>query len=328
MKKESFIQDLVKNIGTVVTREDLFNYASRHGITNPGFLTKNKVSRGVYDISEFVSGAATQPQTIPAIDEKTDDEIIFGQRRLFKTLDRMTDRMIQGSVRSLILSGSPGIGKTHTILQNLGSAKDSGTINFNLVKGETRATGIYRALYNNRMKNNILSIDDTDSVFEDEVSMNVLKAALDSSPRREITWGSEKIFKDEFGNVLPNKFLYEGSVIFATNKDLYKLATTNKGAGVHLKALCDRSYYIDMHFRTNRELILRIKDVLQTTDMPSNLGISGKQTDIIIDFINRYQYQMQNISLRMVEKLAGILKSSKNIQEFEEDSIVTCLKRN
>jgi hypothetical protein len=322
--KETLINDLFANVGNIVTREQIFSYATKHGITNPGFLTKTKVSRGVYDISGFLSSPMVMTDNV----ERTEEEIISEQRMLFKTLDRMTGRMIMGGVRSLVVSGSPGIGKTHNIQLALANAKESGQIQFKQLKGETRATGIYRALYNNRMKNNILSIDDTDSVFDDEVSMNILKAALDSSPRREISWGSEKIFKDEFGNILPNNFLYEGSVIFATNKDLYRLAGSNKAMGVHLKALCDRSYYIDMHFRTNRELIIRIKDVLSNSDMGLGLGLKKGDVDTIIKFIDRHQSKIQNISLRMVEKLAGILKTSVNVQEFEEDAIVTCLKRN
>ena len=57
--------------------------------------------------------------------------------------------------------------------------------------------------------------DDCDSILMDELSLNILKGALDSGKSRRISWKAESHKLRSEG--VPNSFTFNGSVIFITN---------------------------------------------------------------------------------------------------------------
>ena len=326
-KKVALVNELVASFGTVVNRDQMMTISKKYGV-NPGFLTKNKVGRGVYDISEFVPGNLNPTTATAAVaNEISDEEILDGQRRRFRTLDRMAAGVIAGKVRSMIVSGPAGIGKTYTIEGMLERAEMDGEIKYKKITGFVKATGLFKALWENRHDNAVILIDDADSAFDDEVALNILKAALDSSKRRVISWASEKMFVDEMGEAIPNEFEYRGSMIFITNKNFENAIAQGKTMAPHFQALISRSFYIDLNFGSTREYLLRIEDVLKNTDMAYTLGLDEADTTFLVKYVRTNANRMRELSLRMVLKLAKILTFADSRADFEEIAETTCLRR-
>lgn len=322
-KRNLIVNDLVANVGTTVNRTQLIAFGQKHSV-NPTFLMKNKVGRGVYDISEFVTGSVN---AVAQAIELTDEEILDSQRRRFRTLDRMAFGVVAGNVRSMIVSGPAGIGKTYTIEGILESAEAEGKIKYEKISGFVKATGLFKTLWNNRHENCVILIDDADSAFDDEVALNLLKAALDTNKRRVISWRSEKIFMDEVGEEIPSSFEYRGSMIFITNKNFEQVIAQGKNMAPHFQALISRSFYLDLNFESTREYILRIEDVLKTTDMAYTVGLTESDTAYLIAFVKKNQKRMRELSLRMVLKLANLLAFSNSRADFEDMAETAALRR-
>ena len=322
-KQKQLAADLIQNHGTAISRSDMMRLAEKHGV-NPGFLTVNKLGRGMYDISQFAIGNVEI--SAPAVPITTDEEILMSQRRKFRTLDRMAHGTVKGQVRSMIVSGPAGIGKTYTIEGILKSAAEDEKVKYTAVRGFVKATGLYKLLWENREENNVILLDDADSAFADEISLNLLKAALDTSKKRVLSWRSEKSFETESGDQIPNEFEYKGSVIFITNLNFESMISSNSKMAPHFAALISRSYYIDLNLGSSREYLIRIKDVLENTDMAYTLGLSKKQTIDLMKVFEVHYKKFRELSLRMVQKVAKIMLFSESEEDFMDVVETTCFK--
>ena len=127
------------------------------------------------------------------LSKETDEQIMerLGQR--FEILEDMTRAVKKGDVRAMIVSGPPGVGKSFGVEKVLSKhdvfadvANDSKLKKYEIVKGAMSAIGLYSKLYEFSDKKCILVFDDCDSVLLDDLSLNILKAALDSSKKRTI----------------------------------------------------------------------------------------------------------------------------------------------
>ena len=88
----------------------------------------------------------------------------------------------------------------------------------------------------------VIVFDDCDTVLFDDLSLNILKAALDTGKKRIIQWNTESRVLDREG--IPDKFEFEGAVIFITNVKFD--AVKSKKLRDHLDALMVRCHYIDL----------------------------------------------------------------------------------
>jgi hypothetical protein len=76
---------------------------------------------------------------------------------------------------------------------------------------------------------------------------------------------------------------------------------------------------------TNREKILRIKQVVNDNDMLARFEFDQIQKDEIVEFVETNQDKLRELSLRMVLKLADLRKSfPKNWMAMAK---TTCMKR-
>ena len=128
--------------------------------------------------------------------EETDEETIERLRERFDMLEDMTKATKKGDVRAMIVSGPPGVGKSHGVEKVLGKHDLIATLGekppkYEVVKGAMSAIGLYCKLYKMADKDNVIVFDDCDSIFSDELSLNILKAALDSKKTRRIHWNTD-----------------------------------------------------------------------------------------------------------------------------------------
>lgn len=279
---------------------------------------------------EYVGGAGVDQ--IAALEAKktpvkteTDEEAIERIRKRFAILDEMSNAVVDGKVRGLIVSGPPGVGKSfgvETVLdlyeaQNKLSGSKSST---EVAKGSMTPIGLYKTLYNNSNRGDILVFDDCDSVLFDEVCLNMLKAVLDSGKKRYVSWKSESATLRREG--IPDRFEFRGGCVFITNVNFENVRS--KKIKDHLAALMSRCHYIDLEMDSERDRFLRIDQIVKD-GMLDEYGFGEIGNDEIVDFMKKHAKRLREISLRMVLKIADLRDMSPSTwQELAEN---TCMSR-
>jgi len=258
----------------------------------------------------------------------TDEEIMGRLRERFSILDDMTRAVKKGDVRAMIVTGPPGVGKSFGVEKVLAKHDVFATVaqneklkKYEVVKGAMSAIGLYKKLYEFSDKKCILVFDDCDSVLLDDLSLNILKAALDSSKKRMIHWNTDSRLLRSEG--VPNQFEFKGGAIFITNIKFEHVRS--KKLQDHLAALESRCHYLDLTIDTDREKLLRIRQVVSECGMLDEYEFSDLEKEVLIDFIDEKQGRLRELSLRMVLKLADLKKSMPGNWRSVAD--VTCMRR-
>jgi hypothetical protein len=240
---------------------------------------------------------------------ETDEEIIERTLLRFDILKDMTKAVKNGDVRAMIVTGPPGVGKSFGVEEVL--AKDDlfdmmgqRKPKYEIVKGAMSAIGLYTKLYKFSESKNILVFDDCDSILLDDIALNILKAALDSSKKRTISWNTDSRLLRSEG--VPDRFEFKGGAIFITNLKFENVRS--KKLQEHLAALESRCHYIDLRMDTDREKVLRIKQIVKD-GMLDSYELEDIAKDEVVNFIDENRSTMRELSLRTVLKVADLRKS-------------------
>lgn len=253
---------------------------------------------------------------------ETEEEIRAKLTERFNALNLIADQTVNGKNKALIVSGPAGVGKSHNVLQAAKKFEERGG-KVGVVKGFVRPTGLYRVLLNHSAQNDVLVFDDADSAFNDPVSLNILKAACELSDKRRISWLSETKMLDEDGDRLPRQFEYSGNIVFITNQDMQACVERGHSLAPHFEALMSRSLYIDLGMKTRRDCIIRIKQVVESNALSSH-GITAQSASEIVDFIEKNDQRLREISLRLVVKIGNLKRNNPN--SWTSLAKVTCCK--
>lgn len=254
---------------------------------------------------------------------ETDDEIEQRLSDRFEILTDMTNSAIDGDVRALIVSGPPGLGKSFTIERALESWDPSAS-SHRIVKGYVKAPYLFKLLYQHRAPGSVLVFDDADDVFLDETAITLLKAALDTNDKRIISYLTEGTLVDEeSAERLPKSFQFEGTVIFITNYDFDAMIDRGSKLSAHLSALVSRAHYIDLSMKTQRDYIIRIRQVVRQ-GLLRNIGLSDEAQADVVAFIEKNAGRLRELSLRMALKVGTLRR--KNDSNWMKRAVVTCCK--
>jgi hypothetical protein len=259
---------------------------------------------------------------------ESDQEAMNRIATRFEILDEMAAACIKGDIRAMIVSGPPGVGKSFGVEQQLDKASLFDKLankrqKYEVVKGAMTALGLYAQLYRYSDKGNVLVFDDCDSVFGDELSLNILKAALDSGKRRRICWNSDsRLLRDEG---IPNSFDFKGSAIFITNLKFENVKS--KKLQDHLEALESRCHFVDLTIDTQRDKMLRIRQVNRDADggLFKDYGFVNGEAEQIFDFMEKNVKRLRELSIRMALKIGDLVKISPN--KWQALAETTCFKR-
>ena len=241
--------------------------------------------------------------------DETDEEVIERMRKRFAILEDMTKATKRGDVRAMIVSGPPGVGKSfgvETVLEKYNTLTTLGNMppKYEVVKGAMSPIGLYCKLYNFSSRDNVLVFDDCDSILLDDLSLNILKAALDSKKVRKICWNTDShMLRRE---AVPDQFEFAGSVIFITNIKFDNVKS--KKLRDHLEALESRCHYIDLTIDTLREKLLRIDQIVKD-GMLNAYQFDTATHDAIVAYIKQHARQLREVSLRTVLKVADLAKA-------------------
>jgi len=276
---------------------------------------------------EQVPANVVEFKTKTEVSKETEEEAMNRIAERFGILDEMSRACISGDIRAMIVAGPPGVGKSHGVETQMEKAsmfdKIAGKkIRFNVIKGAMTALGLYTQLYKYSDNKNVLIFDDCDSVFADELALNILKAALDSGKTRKICWNSDSRLLREEG--IPNEFKFNGSAIFITNLKFDNIKS--KKLQDHLEALQSRCHFLDLTINSERDKMLRIKQVHRDADggVFKDYGFEQHQETEILDFMWENHGKLRELSLRMCLKIADLVKISPT--NWKNLARTTCMK--
>jgi hypothetical protein len=121
---------------------------------------------------------------------------------------------------------------------------------------------------------------------------------------------------------VPNSFEFKGGAIFITNIKFDHVKS--KKLRDHLEALESRCHYLDLTIDTEREKLLRIKQVVRDADMLGAYELDDAGKLEVVEFIMANAGRMRELSLRMVLKVADIRVSMPD--KWTSVVEVTCMR--
>ena len=300
-----------------------------------GFTGKDKVRINVPEISDItivnegeyirhLDELKSTASSDTATDTESDEQAIERIAARFSILDEMADAVATSKVRAMIVSGPPGIGKSYGVekaleKQNMFEDIAGKSRKFEMVKGAMSAIGLYKKLYEHSAKGHVVCFDDCDAILYDDLALNLLKAALDTTPRRTLHWNTES--RTLMAEGMPNSFNFDGGVIFITNIKFDNVRS--KKLQDHLQALQSRCHYLDLTIDSMKDRMLRIKQICRA-GMLDRYAMPGEVEQDLIQFIFENKHKLREISLRMVLKIADLWKMSPDKYKLLAEN--TCMK--
>ena len=140
----------------------------------PGRSAEIKILVDTIDNIQFLNGEKVMANAVVEFKKEavkeTETEAMDRIASRFEVLDEMSRACINGDIRAMIVSGPPGVGKSHGVETQMEKAsmfdKLAGKkVRFQIVKGAMTALGLYTQLYKYSDTKNVLIFDDCDSVF-------------------------------------------------------------------------------------------------------------------------------------------------------------------
>lgn len=250
----------------------------------------------------------------------------FDVNTRFAFIEKVVNMVVKGESKSVIISGSGGLGKTYTVLECLKRAKlvnvddveenqgleelgiaEHAIGDYKVVKGFTTPKSLYRLLYECREK--IVIFDDCDSVWDNPTTVSILKAALDSYETRRISWLTE--FAGMSGEEeLPKTFEFKGKIIFVSNLTLAELD----------QAVLSRCLYVDVSMNAD-EKIDRIKAI--SKDIRPDM--TDKQKNAAIDLLIKHKDAIGDLNIRTFLKVLEIQHANSKHWEELAEYVITAM---
>jgi len=256
-------------------------------------------------INTMDEAAVGQMLDIP--DEESLDQIDARIKNTFTVLVKVARGLIEGNIRSVIVSGAAGCGKTYTLEHELTNAENEELISYDSVKGAMSPIGLYRKLWENREEGRVLVIDDCDSIFGDLDALNLLKAALDTTKHRKVHWNKESRILDEEG--IDRSFEFDGAVVFITNIDFTAEIEQEKRMTPHYKALLSRCMYVDLGIHSKREILVRITQVMFSKQFLRDNRLGREHAQDMFKWLNKNLERVRALSIRTILQLAALVKT-------------------
>lgn len=247
---------------------------------NPSFGVNSKTVPAI-----SVSAAPSDEVVLPTkeLQDLWDAVQNISPKQIMQNLEDDARRVAQGDklLPGLLVYGKPGTGKTQTIRRVL---KEEGVKPIVIDEKLTAYSRLLWALYEYRT-NQIIIIDDNDSVFDNEDNVNLLKKVLDMKPVRRVEINQPvKIIGTS--NVVSESFDFESKLIFLSNKVQMDSAIKSRLSGV-------------MHeINFNKEEMLElIKENLYNlySDIPT---ITDKMREEVYDFVEAIMPGVNDLDYR------------------------------
>jgi hypothetical protein len=273
----------------------------RYELVLDGQLIKSYISRK--DVLNYArDNGVTVEDTIISYDAVKTPEVTFNINTRFGFVQTLTELVIKGSVKSFIISGTSGIGKSYGVKLALDAADKKEEVDYTFLKGgNITPRGLFDTFASEEINKEgfILIVDDADSIMSSANSL-ILKGALDSSDRRFISWTTV-----DGTTVIEVKC----SVIILTNLPKSRIDD----------AVLSRSFYVNLQLNTI-EMIERMSSLLPDIDNGYNLPLHQKQE--CLDLLDEYKEIANEVNIRTLLKLFAIRKDNEGWKGLATYSLV------
>jgi chromosomal replication initiation ATPase DnaA len=219
-----------------------------------------------------------------------DDKVISDENfnDTFETLDELTECVAKKFSNGIFITGPGGTGKTFTVMKVLERLGMKLGTDFIVIKGYSTAAAMYNLLAENKTK--LVIFDDCDSVLSDDTGLNILKAVLDTYPKRTVFWNTNSPLIRE------PEFDFTGQIIFISNKDPQQ-------ANRHLSALRTRVLTVNIA-GTPEQMRDRCIELMPEIGK----GLTLEVQEELCDFIRDNFHKIHGLSLRYAVNLVSIRK--------------------
>ena len=225
--------------------------------------------------------------------ESVDSIHTFSINRRFEMTQKIVQLMVKGYHSAAIVTGQGGTGKSYTVFSTL----DTTGIEYERISGHVAMSGLYEVLHRNKSKDSFVVFDDADSVFANETTINWLKAVLDTTQNRVVSWESSYPV-DKLD--LERSFEFQGKVLFISNRTMDKIP----------QSIRSRSMLLSLDFTTS-EMLERMRFIAPKLQEFDNVSEGVKEETI--QYLNEVKVTLKDFSLRT------LIKALRFRQAEEED---------
>ena len=274
------------------------------------------VSRG--SAKEMIS---VDPE-VEAVEANADRLVFEKQLEDYANLLKM---MHSGASNALFVAGRGGIGKTFTAEKELDALGLVDNRDYFKNTGSISAAGLYRLLY--KYRNQIVFFDDSDNVFGDQESRNILKAATDTKKIRKMVYSkrsSDVVEPDEYTDeemekqgLIPRYFEFTGKIIFISNLKPDKLDPDG--------ALRTRAFLVNID-PTEEEIYDFMEKIVDKMPLDDGMYLDSKDRKYVVKLL-REGKSKQSANLRKLSRglnmYAGSLKAGVDVSKSEMERMIS-----
>lgn len=224
--------------------------------------------------------------------------------------------VINGVHKNAILVGPPGLGKSYSVQKALDSAGKIAKRDYIIVKGHVTPTQLFLILFMYKDSGKVVVLDDCDEIFNTETGLNLLKAAMDPC-NRVVSYFSQRYYAVN-GQVVKD-FVFDGTVIVCTN---IALSSGRGGRRTkHMEAITSRAPVWPMHWTTPTKKFAQIYNMVINADYLSaetRTALNAQQKKALLQFLWDNLSEVNNLDLRMPQKIAAEMKTNSNWKQVCE----------
>ena len=213
--------------------------------------------------------------------EAAKDTILLPVKERFDYIEDLVHMVAKKVQPSILLTGTSGVGKSFLVQKTLAAAGLEKDTDYMVCKGHSSPLGLYQMLHDHR--DQMLVFDDCDSVFHDDISANLMKAALDSYDKRYVSWHSAKVEQLE----LDTCFEFTGQIIFVSNMQANKIDAAIRG-----RSFCYNIYLSPNEVHEYMGALL--PDILPTVDL--------KLKREVWEYLGKFKNEWDNFNLRILQQ--------------------------
>jgi len=310
-----------------------FTKQGRAYIWTAGDTLDNDIKKSSADILSSIgavratvsAGSREMYDTDPKVEaiEANADRLVFEKQ--LEDYANLLKMMYSGASNALFVAGRGGIGKTFTAEKELDALGLVDNKDYFKNTGSISAAGLYRLLF--KYRNQIVFFDDSDNVFADQESRNILKAATDTKKIRKLVYskrGSDVVEPDQYTDeemedqgLIPRYFEFTGKIIFISNLKPDKLDPDG--------ALRTRAFLVNID-PTEEEIYDFMEKIVDNIPLDDGLSLDSRDRKYVVSLL-RSGTSKQSANLRKLSRglnmYAGSLKAGVNVSKAEMERMIS-----